>query len=97
MGLGEVLKGIGWFVDDNGKPRNQPPPGPRNSFLSYFESALGKFTLHCSRWDKLGERERERALSQVKKSVQEWPEPVLRAAIEAGKEAIRGCREEGKA
>ena len=47
-GLGEVLKGIGWFVSPDGKPLNHPPP-ERNSDLFYFERGWSAWSKCCSR------------------------------------------------
>ena len=96
MGLGEVLKGISWFVDDNGRPKYHAPLGPRNSHLKWFQDSLAKFTCNCGRWNTLKEDAKEAALASLRDSVQAWPEPVLRATIEAGREAMKRLKEEGR-
>lgn len=89
MGLGEVLKGCGWFVDENGKPKVQAGPAERNSHLHYFESAWAKFNgQFAGRWEKLGTAGRARAVELVRAGVREWPEEVreeLGAAIREAK------------
>lgn len=77
MGLGEVLKGCGWFVDENGRPKQQAGPPERNSYLHYFQSAWGNFSRQFDRWEKLKAAERERALQLVSEGMTEWPVEVL--------------------
>jgi hypothetical protein len=81
MGLGEVLKGCGWFVDENGNPKKQPTPGARNSHLAYFEAAWGNFNKQFGRWEKLKAAERERAMEVVTAGIQQWPQEVLSVDI----------------
>jgi hypothetical protein len=76
MGLGEILKGCGWFVDENGNPKKQLPPPDRNSHLHYFEHAWGNFSKQWERWEKLKTTERARALEIMTAGVREWPGEV---------------------
>lgn len=93
MGLGEVIKGCGWFVDENGKPKKQAPPGDRNSHLHYFESAWGNCTKQFRRWDKLKPAERERALEIVVDGIREWPSDVLEGVADAARAKLREERQ----
>ena len=79
MGLGEVLKGIGWFVSPDGKPLNHPPPD-RNSDLFYFARGWSSWSKHCLRWDSLTEKERAQAMEAVAEAVREVPAEVLSVA-----------------
>ena len=76
MGLGEVLKGCGWFVDEDGNIKKQAGPGERNSYLHYFESAWTNFSKQFNRWEKLKTSERARAVEIVAAGVREWPQEV---------------------
>jgi hypothetical protein len=76
MGLGEILKGCGWFVDEDGKIKNQAGPGERNSHLHYFESAWTNFSKQFNRWEKLKTTERARAVEIVAAGIREWPQEV---------------------
>jgi hypothetical protein len=75
-GLGEVLKGIGYFVTPDGKPLNHPPPA-RNSDLFYFQHGWSTWSKQCSRWEGLSEAERAQAMEAMAQSVQEVPAEVL--------------------
>ena len=92
MGLGEVLKGCGWFVDEEGNPKKQAGPPERNSYLHYFESAWGNFNKQFGRWEKLKSVERARALELVTEGVKGWPEEVLGLVVEEGRRALKGAR-----
>lgn len=76
MGLGEVLKGIGWFVDERGVPKQQAPP-ERNSHLFYFCRAWQGWGRQCQRWEAMGEVERKQALEAVGEAAEAVPEEVL--------------------
>lgn len=81
MGLGEVLKGCGWFVDENGKSKQQAGPPERNSYLHYFSSAWGNFNKQFGRWEKLGLAGRAKALEMITEGVAEWPQEVGEVVI----------------
>lgn len=76
MGLGEVLKGIGWFVDEHGKPKNQAPPD-RNSHLFYWDRGWHGWAKQCARWEFLDNGERAKAINVVKEVARDVPEQVL--------------------
>jgi hypothetical protein len=97
MGLGEVLKGCGWFVDENGNPKKQPTPGARNSHLAYFEAAWGNFNKQFGRWEKLKAAERERAMEVVTAGIQQWPQEVVSAVVAEGKKALTQSRKGAEA
>ncbi len=97
MGLGEVLKGLGWFVGPDGKPLSHGPPG-RNTGLFYWERAWGKWAQQCSRWAGLGEAERGRAVEIVVEAARVVPEEVLGMAAKAfGDERKRRRKAERRA
>jgi hypothetical protein len=75
-GLGEVLKGMGWFVSPDGKPLQHPPPA-RNSHLFYFERGWSTWSKQCKRWADLEEAEREQAMQAVANAVRDVPAEVL--------------------
>ena len=75
MGLGEVIKGIGWFTQ-NGEPVEHTPPA-RNSHLFYFERATRTWAKCWGRWTELEAEEREQAVAAVGKWVREIPEEGL--------------------
>lgn len=88
MGLGEVLKGCGWFVDENGNPKKQAGPPERNSYLHYFQSAWGNFNKQFDRWEKLGLAGRAKAMELVTEGVSEWPAEVIETVVAAGKKSL---------
>jgi hypothetical protein len=82
MGLGEVLKGCGWFVDENGNRKKQAGPPERNSYLHYFQSAWGNFNKQFERWEKLKGTDRARAIELIQEGITEWPVEVLEVVSE---------------
>ena len=92
MGLGEVLKGCGWFVDEEGKIKNHKGPGERNSYLHYFESSWRSATKQFGRWEKLKGADRERAMELVAECVKEWPAEVVAVVIAEGKKNLTQSR-----
>jgi len=88
IGLGEVLKGIGYFVDPEGNPKQHAPP-ERNSDLHYFQSGWESFAKHCARFTKLTITERTHALEVVSGGVRAWPDDVLETMAETAKAELR--------
>lgn len=86
MGLGEVLKGIGWFVDEDGNPKKQLPPPDRNSHLFYFSRAWEATARQWERWGKLSESQREQAFGAVNQSVLACPDDALEQIARAIKQ-----------
>jgi len=100
-GLGDVLKGIGYFVDPDGKPLAHPPP-ERNSHFFYFEQAWQGWAKQCAKWDGMDVADRGRAVEVIATCAREVPTEVLKAAAKAFKaeQKRRGKalkRKEGKA
>jgi hypothetical protein len=94
MGLGEVLKGCGWFVDDEGRPKKQQGPPGRNSHLHYFTSAWSNFSKQCGRWGKMKPAEREQALAAIDLAAREFPAEVLEQIAEVHREVRRSKKAE---
>lgn len=76
MGLGEVLKGIGWFVDANGKPLEHAAPA-RNSHLFYWQRGWQGWAKQCGRWEGLDNEQRAQAVAVVKEAVRDVPDQVI--------------------
>lgn len=76
MGLGEVLKGIGWFVDANGKPLEHSAPA-RNSHLFYWDRGWKGWAKSCGRWEGLDNGQRAQAIAVVKDVVRDVPDQVI--------------------
>ncbi len=89
MGLGEVLKGIGWFVDENGKAKNQAPP-ERNSHLHYFERGLENFSKQGQHWTAFTAKERSYAEGVIGTAVKDWPLGLLEAVRDNVKAELAG-------
>ena len=85
MGLGEVLKGIGALVDEEGNVREQFPP-ERNSHLFYWERSWAGWAKQCSRWDALNTQEQAKAVAVVKDALRDVPEAVLENLTEVASE-----------
>jgi hypothetical protein len=84
IGLGDVLKGIGYFVDPEGKPLAHPPPA-RNTHFFYFEHGWQGWAKQCGRWEVMDEADRGRAAEVIATAAREVPAEVLKAAVKAFK------------
>jgi hypothetical protein len=88
MGLGEVLKGIGWFVDENGTPLLHAPP-ERNSHLHYFTCAWEGWAKQSAHWADFDAGEREQAMEIVDEAARAVPEEVLVMTAKKFKDEVK--------
>ena len=88
MGLGEVLKGIGWFVDENGKPLLHAPP-ERNSHLHYFTCAWEGWAKQSAHWADFDAGERAQAMEIVDEAARAVPEEVLVMTAKKFKDEVK--------
>jgi hypothetical protein len=89
MGLGEVMKGIGWFVDGEGRPLAHPPP-ERNTRLRKWVLGCEQWGRRWMEWEEMRPEERAQAEQALDAMLDEVPSAAL--GVMAGK-----IREEKKA
>lgn len=76
MSLGDVLKGISYFLSNGPKLAAGKPP-VRNSHLHMFVASWRDMAKTAKRWEKLSDEDRDEAGSLLEKTLKKWPAGLL--------------------